>query len=73
MEINKKFLLIRIITFPFKLLFTLLWMIFFGLLLSFRWLLYGSQEVYFGKHFGNGELIKIINQNEKIIKLWKEK
>ena len=68
MKINKKYFLIRLLTFPIKLLFTILWLVFYAFLLSIRWLKYGSQEFYFGKHFGRSELVQIIEQNEKIIK-----
>ena len=66
MKINKDKFVLRLITIPFKLLFTLIWMIVYGCMLSWRWLLYGSAEFYFGKDFGKGELVQIIEKLEKI-------
>lgn len=71
MKINKKYLLLRILSYPFRLVFTLFWMILFGFMLSIRWLLYGSQELYFGKNFGGAHLAEIVEQNEKIIESFK--
>jgi len=71
MKINKNQLGIRIITFPIKLAFMILWMITYAIVISFRWLLFGSQELYFGKGFGTGDLSKIVEQNEELIKHFK--
>lgn len=66
MKWNKKYLLIRILTFPIKLIFSIVWHSLIGLMLSLQWLIHGAQEVYYGKDNGNS-LVKIIEQNEKII------
>lgn len=71
MKWNKKYLWIRIVAFPIKLLFSIIWHSLMGIRLSIQWLVCGGQEVYYGKDHG-GSLIKIIEQNEKIIKSFNE-
>lgn len=66
MKWNKKHLWARILTFPFKLIFSIIWHTLIGLKFSVQWLVCGSQEVYYGKDHGKS-LIKIIEQNQKII------
>lgn len=70
MKLNKKYIIIRLLTFPIKLLFTVLWMLLCAIMLSFRWLFYGSTELYFSKNFNTTELSKIVQQNEDIIKMF---
>ena len=64
---NTKYLPLRIITFPFKLVFQIVWSVLVGLVISFRWLKNGSQEVYYGDDHTSG-LVEILEQNKKIIK-----
>ena len=67
MNINKKYLLIRILTFPIKLAFTLFWNNLIALMLTWQWILHGGQELYYGKD-NDASLVKLIEQNEEIIK-----
>ena len=67
MKINKKHLLLRIITSPLKLIFTLIWNIMIAFIMTFQWIVFGSQELYYGKD-GKDSLVTLIEQNEKIIK-----
>lgn len=67
MKINKKYLVIRIIAFIPKLFFTLVWFLIIGLIHSLKWLKNGGQELYYGDNHDKG-LVKLIEQNEKIIK-----
>lgn len=64
---NKHYLLLRILSFPIKLVFQILWGILLGILQSFHWLKFGSQELLYGKDHGKS-LVRIIEQNEQIIK-----
>lgn len=57
MKLNKKYILLRIITSPIKLIFTLIWMI-----------LYGSDEVYFSENFNRNDMSKLIESVEKLNK-----
>ena len=67
MKINKKYLALRIITFPIKLIFTIVWFFIMSLIISAKWVIFGSQELYYGKD-GKNSLTNLIEQNEKIIK-----
>lgn len=64
---NKKKLLLRIITFPIKLSFQIIWGVLSSILLSIKWLKNGSQEVVYGDDF-TSSLVRLIEQNEQIIK-----
>lgn len=72
MEINKKYLGLRIITSPLKLIFQILWSILLSFVITFKWIVFGGQELYYGKE-GKGNLVKLIEQNEEIIKHLKDK
>lgn len=70
---NKKHLLIRIITLPLKIIFSLIWYISICLISNYKWLLYGGQElIYFKKEF-KGSLEELISSNEKLVELLKNK
>ena len=66
-QVEKKYLLLRIITAPIKLLFTLVWVNLMAFIITFKWIRWGSQEVYFTKDTKDS-IIKLIEQNELIIK-----
>jgi hypothetical protein len=68
MKFNKKYLLLRIIGFPAKLAFSIIWFCLMGILISIKWLKYGGQELYYGQEHG-ANLVKLIEQNEKLINL----
>ena len=72
MKINTKYLLLRIIISPVKLLFTVIWFNLIGFLIFFKWLKNGGQEMYYGNDFG-GNLTTLIESNEALVKLLKEK
>ena len=42
MKINKRYLLIRILISPIKLVFTILWCILFSFLKTYQWVIYGN-------------------------------
>lgn len=63
---NQKKLLLRIATFPIKLLFQLTWGILSSIILSFKWLKNGSQEIVYGDDF-NASIVRLIEQNEIMI------
>jgi hypothetical protein len=65
---NKHYLILRIFTLPLKLIFQILWGIALGILESFHWLKFGSQELLYGKDNGKS-LVRIIEQNERLINL----
>lgn len=65
MKINKKYLLIRIITSPIKLIFLLLWYNLFAVLLLLKWVKNGGQEVFYGTDFGNS-IVELIETNKKL-------
>ena len=67
MKTNKKYLGLRIATSPIKLIFTLMWNILLSFAITFKWVVFGSQELLYGKD-GKDSLVKLINQNEEIIK-----
>lgn len=69
---NKHYLILRIISLPIKLLFQITWGILLAILQSFHWLKFGSQELLYGKDNGKF-LIRIIDQNEKLINLLSSK
>ncbi|WNH10003.1 hypothetical protein [Thalassobellus suaedae] len=69
-KINTKYLGLRIIAFIPKLAFTLFWFLLIGFMVSVKWLIFGSVELYFGKG-GKDDLVRLIEQNEKIIKHFK--
>jgi hypothetical protein len=66
MKINKTHFALRLITFPIKLVFTLLWHLLIGVLYSVKWLKHGGQELYYSNEHG-GNLVKLIESNEKLI------
>ena len=63
---NKKRLILRILTFPLKLAFQILWGVLSSILYSFKWLKNGSQEVVYGDDFEKS-IVRLIQQNEEII------
>ena len=68
MKLNKKYILLRIITSPIKLIFTLIWMILWSTILVWKWILYGSDEVYFSENFNRNDMSKLIESVEKLNK-----
>ena len=68
MKLNKKYILLRIITSPIKLIFTLIWMILWSTILVWKWILYGSDEVYFSENFNRNDVSKLIESVEKLNK-----
>lgn len=72
MKINKKFFLIRLLTLPLKLCFGLLFSICAELILMYKWLIYGGEEVIYGRYNQKTSVAKILEQNEKIIKYFKK-
>ena len=65
MKVNKKFLFLRIITFPIKLAFMLFWGILFAVFKSVQWVWFGGDEIILGKDFDRntiGELIKAVEK-----------
>ena len=68
MKLNKKYILLRIVTSPIKLIFTLIWMILWSLLLVWKWILYGSDEIYFSENFNRNDISKLIESIEKLNK-----
>lgn len=69
MKINKKYLLLRIISFPIKLALQILWGFLFSILISIQWLKHGSQELIYTNDHATS-LARLIEQNEKLIKLY---
>ncbi len=67
MKINKKYLLLRLLVSPFKLVFTIIWFFLIGILTFLKWLKNGGQELYYADDHG-GNLVKLIEQNEAILK-----
>lgn len=67
MKVNKQNLILRILTFPVKLIFLLLWHNIVGTVVAIRWIFYGSEEVYFGRN-GRKSISEVLRQNEIIIK-----
>lgn len=67
---NKEKLLLRILTFPLKLLFQLLWANLSSILLCFKWLKNGSQELVYGDDH-KSSLVEILESNQKIIESFK--
>jgi hypothetical protein len=65
MKIQKRYFLLRIITFPIKLAFSLVWFLLFGIKISVQWLLFGSQELYYGKGLDRESLANFIERVEK--------
>lgn len=63
---NKRNLVARILTFPIKIAFQILWGVISSIFISFKWLKNGSQEVVYGDNHGES-LVNLIEQNEKII------
>lgn len=63
---NKKNLILRIITFPIKLIFQITWGVLISILYSFQWLKNGGRELVFGDDF-DSSLIRLIKQNQEII------
>ena len=63
---NKNKLLLRILTFPIKLIFQLFWGFVYSFLITFKWLKNGSQELIYSDDTSDS-LVKIIDQNKKII------
>ena len=64
-KVNKKYLLLRILTFPIKLIFSLLWFNLFALLKTYQWVIFGGDEIIFGTDINRdsvGELIKIVSE-----------
>jgi len=72
MKLNKKYLVLRIITFPIKLFFQVSWSILIGIFTSFNWLMHGGEEIYYGKDNGKS-LLEIAQQNKELIKLLNKK
>lgn len=71
MKINKRFLLLRILASPFKLVFTMVWFNLVGLVMFLKWLKNGGQELFYGDAFG-GNLVDLIESNEALVKKLKE-
>lgn len=63
MKINKRYLLLRIITLPIKLTFHLLWSVLFSILITLKWLKNGGEEIFYGVNTET-TLIKILKQLE---------
>lgn len=61
MKINKKYLLLRIITFPIKLTFHLLWNIIFSFVITLKWLKNGGSELFYGENTKT-DLSKILDK-----------
>lgn len=68
MKINKKYIILRLITLPLKLIFDLLWFNLFVILKTFQWLIYGSDEIIFGKDFNRNSVSELIKTVEKLQK-----
>ena len=68
MRIKRKYLLLRILSFPFKLALILFWNILFSVLLCYNWVLYSSDEIYFFMLDEEDDIMKLIKQNKKLIK-----
>ena len=66
MKINKKYLLLRIIAFPLKLLFTIIWFLLFAIFKSIQWVAYGSDEIVFRKDFNRNSITELIETIEKL-------
>ena len=63
---NKKNLILRILTFPIKLTFQIIWGVLSSILYSLKWLKNGSQEVVYGDDF-SCSIVRLIDQNQEII------
>lgn len=68
MKINKKYIILRIITSPIKLIFTMFWLILWSLILVYHWILYGSDEIFFSENFNRNDVSKLIESVEKLKK-----
>lgn len=71
MKINKRLFVLRLITFPIKLTFTVLWSVLIGLKISIQWLINGSQELYFGADHDKS-LVALIENTETIVENMKK-
>ncbi len=67
---NRKRLILRLLSFPVKLLFQILWGVLSSILISIKWLKNGSQELVYGDDY-DVSLVEILEQNKKIIKYFK--
>ena len=72
MKLQKKYLIARILTFPFKLLFQMVFAVLATIAISCRWVIYGGQEVYYGEET-KSSIVNLIKSNEEIIQKLNEK
>lgn len=62
MKINKRYLLLRMLISPIKLIFTIFWFALFSFLKTYQWVIYGSEEIIFGNDKDSiKDLIKVVN------------
>ncbi len=73
MKVNKKRLGLRIVTFPLKLIFQVAWFLVLAITTSFQWVLYGGQEIYYGKDDYGGSLCKLIESNKELVDIMNSK
>lgn len=66
MKVQKKYFLLRVITFPIKLVFDLLWFNLFAIVKTFQWVVYGGDEIIFGKDFNRNQMSDLIDAVENL-------
>ena len=67
MKVNKRYILIRIITLPFKLLFTVVWFLCMAVFSNWKWVLYGGQEIYYSKTDNRDSIWDLMKSNKELI------
>lgn len=70
-NINKKYFLLRFISFPIFLIFNILFSVLIGITSAINWLLHGGQMLFYGRDNGKS-LVDLIEQNREIIEHLKQ-
>jgi len=69
MKVNRRYLGLRILTAPLKLVFTLIWFMLYSLIHVYQWVIFGSDEVVFGNDFNRNTIKELIQEIEKSTKM----
>lgn len=67
MKINLKLFGLRLIVFPFKLALLIIWFFLLSVSVSFKWLFYGGQELFYSKNDFGGTIVQLIDSNTELI------
>jgi hypothetical protein len=68
-KLNRRYFLLRLLTFPIKLVFTIFWNSLFALMQSLRWLVCGSTETLFSGPEDRDNITGLIHRAEKLIEI----